>query len=309
MTLTTVSRPLVAIRGIVHTTIVLLRMVRFEHTIFALPFALFSAVLAVESLGMNQSWPDTRTLGWILLAMFGARSSAMAVNRILDAGYDAANPRTRERAIPAGAISISRAWTFAVATGLLLLIAAAQLNPLCLLLSPMAIVALVGYSWTKRFTRWTHLVLGGAIGIAPVGAWIAITGSVAWLPIMIGAATALWIAGFDIIYALQDIAVDRQLGIRSLPADLGARRALRIARRFHVLMLGLLGLVGLVAALGLVYYIGLIACAVALAYEHAIVTPHDFRRVNTAFFTVNGWVGVGLFACLALDRWIGGWIP
>lgn len=283
--------------------LVLLRMVKFEHTVFALPFALMSAVLAAGHVGHPHSLPAWRTTGWILVAMFGARSAAMAFNRIVDAGYDAANPRTRDRAIPGGIVSIPQAWVFTVVSAVLLVVAAANLNRLCLMLSPVALAAVMGYSFTKRWTRWSHLFLGGAIGIAPIGAWIAVTGAMAWTPILLAAAVALWIGGFDVIYSLQDVTVDRMLGLHSLPARYGPSRALRFARIMHGGMLALLGATGIAGGLGAWFYAGVLLCAVALGLEHAMVAPDDQRRINTAFFTVNGWVGLGLFAFVLVDRW------
>ncbi len=279
------------------------QMIRIEHTVFALPFAFAGALLAGRSLGLNRGWPPWPTLGWIVVAMFGARSAAMAFNRIVDARLDAANPRTSARHIPAGTVSFRQAALFVIVAAALLVFAAARLNPLCLKLSPLALAWTLGYSYTKRFTAWSHLVLGIGIGAAPLGAWIAVTGSFAVTPILLSAAVALWIAGFDIIYALQDMEVDRRLGLHSIPARLGATRALQVARIMHAAMLGLLGLTGITANLGFWYYSGLIVSAALLAYEHAIVHPRDLSRVNTAFFTMNGWVSIGLFAFLALDGW------
>lgn len=278
-------------------------LVRFEHTIFALPFAIIGAVLAGRSLGLPHGIPSLRALGWILIAMVSARTAAMAFNRIVDADYDARNPRTWKREIPTGAVKKWQAGVLTVIAAVLLLIAAGNLNQLCLRLAPLALVAVTGYSYTKRVTQWTHLALGGAIGIAPVGAWLGVTGSFGWIPILLWAAVALWIGGFDIIYALQDIEVDRQLGLFSLPARMGPAPALRVARILHAVMLALLGSVGVMASLGAWYYAGLLLCAVFLGYEHSIVRPDDFSRVDTAFFTVNGWVSVILCGTTILDVW------
>ncbi len=282
---------------------VLLDMIRFEHTIFALPFALFGALLAGRAMGLPKCWPAMSTLGWILAAMFGARSAAMAFNRIVDARFDKANPRTAGRAIPAGIVSPQQAWILTIVSAALLVLAAAMLNPLCLLLSPLALAWICGYSFTKRFTAWSHLVLGIGIGAAPVGAWIAVTGRLDWTPVLLAIAVGLWIAGFDVIYALQDMEVDRRMGLHSLPARLGPSPALRIARWMHAAMLATLGLVGVLAQLGVWYYTGLTLAAGLLAYEHAIVHPRDLSRINMAFFTLNGWVSVGLFAFLVADCW------
>ena len=282
---------------------VLLEMIRFEHTVFALPFALFGALLAGRAMGLPKCWPSFSTLGWVLAAMFGARSAAMAFNRIVDARFDGANPRTAGRAIPVGAVSPKQAWVLTAISALMLVVAAAMLNSLCLLLSPVALAWILGYSYTKRFTAWSHVVLGIGIGAAPVGAWIAVAGRLDWLPVLLALAVGLWIAGFDIIYALQDIEVDRRQGLHSLPARLGPSPALRIARWMHAAMLAVLGFAGVLAQLGAWYYTGLILAAGLLAYEHAIVHPRDLSRINTAFFTLNGWVSVGLFAFLAADCW------
>jgi 4-hydroxybenzoate polyprenyltransferase len=200
-------------------------------------------------------------------------------------------------------VSIPQAWAFTIASACLLVVASANLNRACLVLSPFALASVMGYSFTKRWTRWSHLLLGGAIGIAPVGAWIAVTGGLAWTPVMLAGAVALWIGGFDIVYSLQDVAVDRELGLHSLPARLGPMRALHIARLMHGGMLALLGAVGIAAGLGAWFYAAVVLCAAALGLEHAIVDPDDSRRIHTAFFTMNGWVGIGLFVVVLVDRW------
>jgi 4-hydroxybenzoate polyprenyltransferase len=288
---------------IARAALTLAELVKFEHTIFALPFALIGASLAAASLRMPHALPSWSTLGWILLAMVGARTTAMAFNRIVDARYDAANPRTMNRAIPKGTVKIWQAWALTLAAAALLVFAAANLNRLCLMLSPVAVAAVMGYSLTKRFTQWTHFALGAADGIAPVGAWLGVTGSFAVTPILLWAAVTLWIGGFDIFYALQDTEVDRRLGIFSLPARLGPRRALCIARVMHAGTLLCLGAVGITASLGGWYYGGLILCAVILGYEHRLVKPYDLRHVNTAFQTLNGWVSIALWLAVTIDRW------
>jgi 4-hydroxybenzoate polyprenyltransferase len=283
--------------------IALLDLIRFEHTVFALPFALAGAWLGALSRGLPRGLPSWHTLGWVLLAMVGARSAAMAFNRIVDSRYDAQNPRTSGRAIPSGTMTVREAALLTAVSAALLVLAAAMLNRLCLALSLPALAWILGYSYTKRFTAWSHLVLGIGIGAAPLGAWIAVTGSVSPIPLLLAASVALWIGGFDIIYALQDVESDRRIGLYSLPVRFGPTRALAIARGMHAVMLGLLGFVGVLAGLGAWFYTGLFAASAMLAYEHSIVHPRDLRRVNTAFFTVNGWVSVGLFAFLALDCW------
>lgn len=282
---------------------ILLEMIKFEHTVFALPFALMGAILAGDRIGHAHGWPPGRTLGWILVAMVGARTAAMAFNRIVDADYDAANPRTAGRALPAGLVKPWQAAALTAAGAALLVLAAASLNRLCLALSPLALAATLGYSFTKRITVWTHLILGASIGIAPVGAWLGVTGAFGGTPLLLWLAVALWIGGFDVLYALQDMEVDRKLGIRSLPARLGAARSLTLARVMHLGMLAVLGGLGIAAGLGLWYYAGLVVAALLLGYEHRIIAPDDLSRLNTAFFTLNGWLSVVLFLFLLVDRW------
>ena len=279
---------------------VILEMIKFEHTVFALPFALISTVLAARTL--PGGIPSARTIFWILAAMVGARSAAMAFNRIVDARYDAQNPRTASRAIPAGLLTFAQVWVFTVASMVLFVYAAYQLNRLCLMLSPAALLSVLGYSFTKRFTSLSHLALGFGIGIAPIGAWIAVTGALHLVPVLLGAVVMLWIGGFDIIYALQDVDFDRQTGLHSLPKAIGKSAALLVSRLFHVLMLGLLVAIGVLAGLHAVYFVGVAIVACLIAYEHSIVSPDDLSRVNLAFFTMNGWVGIILFAFVLLDR-------
>ncbi|MCC6729609.1 MAG: UbiA family prenyltransferase [Chthonomonadales bacterium] len=279
-------------------------MIKFEHTLFALPFALISAVLAAGRLGRPHSLPAGSTLGWILLAMIGARSAAMAFNRIVDARYDAANPRTVARAIPAGALTVRQVGAFTAGAVALFLYAAYRLNPLCMALSPLALAAVLGYSYTKRFTSLSHLALGFAIGIAPIGAWLAVTGHFAPEPLLLGAAVMLWIGGFDVIYALQDVDFDHRAGLHSLPRAIGMGPALLVSRLVHVAMLGLLAVVGVLAGLHTIYFAGLVAVAALIAYEHALVSPGDLSRLNVAFFTLNGWVSVSLLVFVVLDRWM-----
>lgn len=281
---------------------IILDMIKFEHTIFALPFALISALLAARTL--PHGLPSARTLSWILVAMVGARSAAMAFNRIVDARFDAANPRTAARAIPAGLLTMKQVAAFTIASVALFVLAAFELNPLCLLLSPIALAALLGYSYTKRFTSLCHLALGFAIGIAPVGAWIAVTGRLEPAPILLGAAVMLWIGGFDIIYALQDVDFDRRFGLHSLPRIMGKDRALLLSRLMHAVMLALLVTVGVISGLHVVYFAGVALVAALITYEQSIVSPTDLSRVNVAFFTLNGWVSISLFAFVVLDRFI-----
>lgn len=273
----------------------LLDLVKFQHTLFALPFAVMSAFLAANGL------PPPRTLLLILLAMVTARSCAMAFNRIADAGYDARNPRTADRAIPAGRLGMGTAWAFTIVAGLLFVGTAWAINPLCFYLSPAALAVILGYSFTKRFTNLSHLVLGLALAIAPVGAWIAVTGAFALPPILLAAAVVCWVAGFDIIYACQDVDFDGQAGLYSLPRTLGIRWALRVSTGLHaVMILLLLGLV-LCGRLGWLYVAGVAGTALMLGYEHRIVKPDDLSRANTAFFTVNGVVSILLAAAAIAD--------
>ncbi len=278
----------------------LLDMIKFEHTVFALPFALMGALLAAGG------WPEWATLGWILLAMVGARSSAMAFNRLVDRRYDAENPRTASRAIPAGLLTTGQVWLFTLVTTALFFVAAWALNPLALLLSPVALVVIWGYSYTKRFTRWSHLALGLGIGIAPTGAWIAVRGEFAVAPLLLSAAVMLWVAGFDVIYATQDVEYDRQAGLHSLPSRLGVGPALLLSRAMHAASVVLLAAAGHFAAAGPVYYAGVLFAALLLAYEQSLVRPTDLSRVNAAFFTVNGFVSIGLLLFTAADLFLGG---
>jgi 4-hydroxybenzoate polyprenyltransferase len=272
-----------------------LEMIKFSHTLFALPFALLSAFLAAGG------WPRPATLGKILLAMVSARSAAMAHNRLVDRGIDAANPRTASRALVTGALSVAYVRIFLIASVALFLAAAASLNRLTLLLSPVALGLLLLYAYTKRFTSLSHLVLGLCLALAPVGAWIAVRGSLEPLPILLGLAVLFWTAGFDVIYSLQDEAFDRRSGLKSIPARFGARRALTISALFHLLMAGLLVAVWRIAGGGWIFLAGVVATVLALAYQHAIVKPGDLSRVDSAFFTANGFVSVVLAVCGIAD--------
>ena len=272
-----------------------LEMIKFSHTIFALPFALFSAVLAARGL------PSLATTVKILLAMIGARSTAMAHNRLADREIDAANPRTAGRALPTGALSVGFARAFLVSSALLFLAASASLNRLTFLLSPVALALLFLYSYTKRFTWLSHAVLGLCLGIAPIGAWIAVAGRIDLLPVLLGLAVLFWTAGFDVMYALQDEEHDRRVGLRSLPGRWGTVRALQVSALLHVAMLLVLVLVWRLIGGGALFAIGIAVTAVALAYQHAIVKPGDLSRIDTAFFTANGFVSVALAACGIAD--------
>ncbi len=279
-------------------TRMILEMIKFEHTIFALPFALIATLLASRP----YLFPDLRTIFWILIAMVSARSSAMAFNRIVDADYDKNNPRTAARHIPAGLLSQTQVWTFLTITLGLFEVASWQLNSLCFALSPIALLFILGYSYTKRFTSLCHIILGCAIGIAPVGAWLAVTGKWSPIPLMFGVIVMLWIGGFDIIYALQDYEVDSRSSLFSLPKKLGKANSLLVSRILHALMISLLIAAGLVAGLHLIYFVGVTVVACLILYEQLLVKPDDLSRVNLAFFTLNGWVSISLLIFVFLDR-------
>jgi 4-hydroxybenzoate polyprenyltransferase len=277
-----------------------LRLVAIEHSIFALPFAYLSALVAMDHDGTGVHWVD---LLLITIAMVSGRTFAMAANRILDRRIDAQNPRTRNRELVTGAVSVRTAWTGAVASLVVLFLAAGLLNPLCLALAPLAVIPLVIYPYAKRFTNYPHYVLALAQAVAPVGAWIAITGTFdgsgpAWV---LGIAVGLWIGGFDIIYACQDVEIDRQIGVHSTPARFGVRTALRISTATHVVTFALFVWFGVLVGLGWLWWIGLALTAAAFIYQHIIVTPDDLSRVNRAFFTSNGFVGIALFLFAVLD--------
>jgi 4-hydroxybenzoate polyprenyltransferase len=266
--------------------------------VFALPFALAAVALAVEG---PVPWGK---LGWIVLAMVGARSAAMGFNRLADQAIDARNPRTAGRELPRGLLLRGEVWALVLLAAAALVLAAAMLNPLCLALSPVALALVCGYSYTKRFTALSHVFLGLALSIAPVGAWLAVRGSFAWPPVVLGLAVLAWVAGFDIIYACQDAAFDRSAGLHSIPARLGIGRALWAARALHVAAALLLASLYALVSLHPVYLAGVAAVAVLLAYEHSLVHEGDLSRVNAAFFTVNGWVAVGYLAATLLARWL-----
>ncbi len=267
----------------------LLDSIKFEHSIFALPFAYLGMVLAARG------FPSWEQILWITVAMVGARTLAMATNRIVDAHYDALNPRTAHRAIPRGLLSRVEMGALAAAGLVALFFAAWKLNPLCLQLAPLAVVVLVGYSWTKRFTWLSHAVLGFADGMAPAGGWIAVTGSVELPAVLLGLAVLFWIGGFDLIYACQDVDFDRQVRLHSVPARFGIAAALWASAAAHALTVGLLAWTGVVLGLGWLYWAGLAAAAVLLAYEHYLVRPDDLSKLSVAFFNVNGYVAVIVF--------------
>lgn len=268
---------------------ILLDSIKFEHSIFALPFAYIGMVLAARG------FPSWEKIIWITVAMVGARTLAMAANRLVDAGHDAMNPRTAGRAIPRGLLSRAEMAALALVGLLTMLFAAWMLNPLCLQLSPIAIVVLLGYSWTKRFTWLSHAVLGFADGMAPAGGWIAVTGSVDPPAILLGLAVLFWIAGFDLIYACQDVDFDRKVRLHSVPARFGIAAALWSSAVAHAFTVGLLAVTGYLLGLGVLYWTGLVVAAGLLIYEHSLVRPDDLSKLDVAFFNVNGYVAVIVF--------------
>jgi 4-hydroxybenzoate polyprenyltransferase len=271
------------------------RLVKIEHTVFALPFAYVGAFLAVNG---RPSWHD---LLWITLAMVGARSLAMALNRLIDAGIDARNPRTAGREIPSGQLSVAQVVVFCVLSLALFLAAVWQLDPIVRWLWPIPVVGFVVYPYLKRFTWLCHLWLGAVDGLAPVGAWVAITGKLPWQSWMLGAAVAFWVAGFDFFYALFDEEIDRREGLHSIVARFGVRGAFVGARLAHALTVVCLGVAGLGLPVGVFYWLGVAAVALLLAYEHSLVRPDDLRRLDTAFFTMNGVISVVFAAFVILD--------
>ncbi len=270
-------------------------MIKWEHSVFALPFALCGAMLAANG------WPTAHQLAWIIVAMVSARSAAMAFNRLADASIDAANPRTQTRALPAGTLTPAFVTTFVLVCCAVFVLSASQLNRLTFWLSPVALAILLLYSYTKRFTRWSHLVLGFALGIAPSAAWIAIRGSYDLRMLLLTAAVTFWVGGFDVLYACQDHDFDKEAGLHSIPRYVGIPSALWIARGFHLLMLLLL--VSLVGAFGLgkLAMAGVAVVAMLLAYEHSLVKPSDLSNLNAAFFTMNGVISVVFFLFVAAD--------
>ena len=274
---------------------VTLEMIKWEHSIFALPFALCGAMLAADG------FPTVRQLLWIIVAMVAARSAAMAFNRWADAAIDAANPRTSTRALPAGHLSSAFVVIFVLVSSTVFVLAASQLNRLTLLLSPAALAVLLLYSYTKRFTRWSHLVLGFALGIAPSAAWIAVRGSLDPRILLLTAAVTFWVGGFDVLYACQDYDFDRQAGLHSLPRYFGINGALWIARSFHLFMVGFLIALLMVFALGKFALVGVGIVVLLLLYEHSLVKPSDLSKLNAAFFTMNGVVSVLFFVFVAAD--------
>ena len=271
-----------------------LEMIKIEHSVFALPFALSAAVLAA------QGCPGADKLLWILVAMVGARSAAMGFNRLADHAIDARNPRTAGRELPRGVLSRIEVWGFVVVSALALVVAAWRLNPLCLMLSPLALAVVLGYSYAKRFTSLSHLWLGLGLGLAPLGAWIAVRGQFDVTPVVLAAAVLAWVAGFDILYACQDVDFDRSEGLWSLPARWGVGRALLFARALHALAAALLACLYWLAPLRPLYLAGVAGVAGLLVYEHSLVREDDLSRVDAAFFTLNGWISLGYLATTVL---------
>lgn len=267
-----------------------LEMIKFEHSVFALPFALTGALLAARA--TSHGWPTLRQMVWIVVAMVAARSAAMTLNRIADLRYDKKNPRTRTRALATGALSVGFAWAFTLAAVALFFVAAWQLNALALKLAPLALAILFFYSYTKRFTHWSHLFLGFALGISPAAAWIAITGSLDWRMLILCAAVTLWVGGFDVLYACQDIDFDKEAGLYSVPKRFGIANALRIARVMHLGVVLLLSWLALSFGLPWPAWAGIVVVAALLGYEHSLVKANDLSRLNAAFFTVNGYISM-----------------
>jgi 4-hydroxybenzoate polyprenyltransferase len=280
---------------VLHSLRVTLEMIKWEHSIFALPFALCGAMLAAGGI------PSAHQLLWIVVAMVAARSAAMAFNRLADASIDAANPRTRTRALPAGQLTPVFVTTFILVSSAIFIAAAAQLNRLALWLSPVALAVLLLYSYTKRFTRWSHLVLGFALGIAPAAAWIAVRGSLDPRILLLTAAVTFWVGGFDVLYACQDFDFDREAGLHSIPRYFGIALSLWIARIFHLIMLALLLALVLTFGLGKLAIAGVALVALLLAYEHSLVSANDLSKLNAAFFTMNGVISVVFFIFVAGD--------
>jgi len=276
----------------------LLEMIKFSHTVFAFPFALMGVLLASLASGTA---PTFGQLFWICLAMVGARTGAMGLNRIIDARIDADNPRTSERHLPAGKVAMLEAWLLVTVAFALLLLAAWMLNPLCLKLTPVAIFFLVLYSFCKRFTAMAHVVLGICLAIAPVGAWIALRGDIGWPVVVLGMAVLFWVAGFDIFYALQDYEFDRDKGLFSIPSRFGIERSFLITRLFHVAMVCLLLLLVLSEGLGIIYLLGVLVVTGLLIYEHMLVRPDDLTRLDAAFFNMNGYISVTIFLFTLVD--------
>ena len=270
--------------------------IKIQHTVFALPFAVMSAFIASGGL------PETEKLAWIVVCMLGARSAAMAFNRIIDARFDAKNPRTQGRALPSGRVDKNSYWLFLIVFSLVFIFSAGMLNQLALYLSPLALIIIFFYSLTKRFTLYSHFWLGLAISIAPVGAWVAIREEISFVSLLLGTAVVFWLVGFDILYSCMDVKFDRENNLKSIPQRFGVQNALRIAFASHVLMiLFLVVLLQFVAELGILYSVGVIIVAGLLIYEHSLVRPDDLSKINIAFFNMNGIISIGLMLFVIAD--------
>jgi 4-hydroxybenzoate polyprenyltransferase len=270
-----------------------LEMIKFEHSVFALPFALTGALLAARATHQPpKGWPTLRQFFWIIVAMVAARSAAMTMNRIADVRFDKENPRTQKRALATGALSLSFAWLFTIVAVAVFFVAARQLNVLALKLAPLAIAILFFYSFTKRFTNWSHLFLGFALGISPAAAWIAITGSLDWRMLILCAAVTMWVGGFDVLYACQDVDYDQRAGLYSVPRRFGIASALLIARIMHSSVVALLAWLAYSFALPWPAWAGIAVVAALLGYEHSLVKPGDLSKLDAAFFAVNGYISL-----------------
>jgi 4-hydroxybenzoate polyprenyltransferase len=267
-----------------------LEMIKFEHSVFALPFALTGALLAARA--RYHAWPSVRQLAWIVVAMVAARSAAMTINRIVDVRYDRENPRTKMRALATGALSLQFAWLFTIAAVAIFFVAAWQLNPLALKLSPVALAILFFYSFTKRFSNWSHLFLGFALGVSPAAAWIAVTGGLDWRVLILCAAVTLWVGGFDVLYACQDVDYDQRAGLFSVPKRFGIAIALRISRVMHIAVVVLLSWLAFSFGLPWPAWVGIAVVAALLAYEHSLVKADDLSKLDAAFFAVNGYISM-----------------
>jgi len=275
--------------------VILLEMIKFEHTVFALPFAFMGAFLSARGV------PGPATFAWIVLAMVGARTCAMGFNRIVDRKFDAANPRTASRALPAKTVKLSEAWVMVILAGAVFFFACYNLNQLTLILSPFALALTLFYSLTKRFTWLCHVFLGVALAFSPLGGWVAVSGTLQNYPFVLSAGVLFWVAGFDTVYACLDVDFDAQSGLFSLPSRFGRRNAFRIAVLFHVIAFSLFVLTGIIAGLNYFYYIGIIFTGAALFYQHIVVTPRDLSKIQLSFFTLNGLISLTLFVATWLS--------
>jgi 4-hydroxybenzoate polyprenyltransferase len=270
-------------------------LIKFEHTVFALPFAYMGLWMA------NKNWPSWRVFLGVTIAMVSARTVGMTLNRIIDRVIDAKNPRTKKRALVTGDFSVSAAWTAVAISTVIFFMAASWLNLLCFQLSPVALILLSGYHYVKRFSFLCHFALGAVLGIAPMGGWLAVTGQFSWVGLILSFAVMVWVAGFDILYGLQDMDFDKSMGLHSIPVRFGLKQSLKISSLCHVAAIFFFALFGFAAHLGILYACGVLVTAVLLKVEHALVSEGDLSRLNTAFFAINGWVGVLLFVFAFLD--------